>query len=212
MGTGKNVIYFIPHQDDETLTFGSSIYSHIQAGHTVHVVLLTDGSGTAVGKRLGLDKETLVNARNLEFHKALAVLGVREKNIHKMGIQDSTMTVEQAKKIMLDFYKKYPGASLKTYTYTDFHTDHKNAGLALKELSEEGLVNDVRFYVRRGENANGKRLYRSNYKEEHYPFLLAASRSYNIENERIGMYGIGWKSVPDSFRRMEKEPWNYYHK
>lgn len=212
VGTGHNVIYYIPHQDDETLTFGSSIYSHIQAGHKVHVVLLTDGSGTVVGKRLGLDKETLVDARNREFYKALGVLGVRDANIHLMNFTDGELTIKQAKDTMKFFERKYPNASHKTYTYTDWHSDHRNAGLALKELSDEGIIGDARYYVRRGEKPEGKHLMRSNYKEEHFPFLLAASRSYNIKNEKIGMYGIGWESVPNSFKNMEKNPVNYYHR
>lgn len=212
VGTGHNVVYYIPHQDDETLTFGSSIYAHLQAGHTVHVVLLTDGGATAVGKRLGLSRQEVVSARNREFYKALGVLGVQKENIHLANFRDGELTVNQAKSVMRKFIAKYPNGSHKTYSYYDWHNDHKNAGLALRELENEGLVDDVRFYVRRGDEPSDVFLMRSNYKEEHYPFLLAASRSYNIKNERIGMYGIGWESVPRSFEAMEERPWNYYHR
>lgn len=212
VGISENVIYYIPHQDDETLTFGSSIYSHLQEGHAVHVVLLTDGSANIVGKRLGLTKKELVDARNREFDKALSVLGVNESNVYKMGFPDGEMTVSQAKEVMLYFANKYPDASHKTYTYTDWHNDHKNAGLALQELVDEGVIKNARYYVRRGEKPEGKMLLRSNYNEEHYPFLKAASRSYAVKNEKTGMYAIGWESVPDSFEAMEENPTNYFHR
>jgi len=210
--TGHDVIFYIPHQDDETLTFGSSIHYHIQSGHNVQVVLLTDGSSTVVGKRLGLDEETLVNARNKEFLLALSHLGVARENIHKMGFKDGSLTIEQAKKVMKKFSKKYPNASHKTYTYTDWHQDHRNAGFALKELAQKEKIHNTAYFIRRGEKPENKKLYASAYEVDAYPDLLAASRSYNVIDYKNGMYGMCWKSVPKSFQAMEKDPKNYYHR
>lgn len=212
VGTGHHVVYYIPHQDDEILNFGSSIYHHVQAGHTVHLVLLTDGSATVVGKRLGLTKEEVTKARNREFFRSATILGIHEDNIYYVGHKDGELTVEQSKQVMKEFAKKYPSASHKAYTYTDWHNDHRNSGLALKELLDEGVIEDARFYIRRGENPEGIQKIRAGYKDEYFPFLYAASMAYKIENEQTGMYGIGWKSAHKSFERMFDDPINYYHK
>lgn len=211
-GTKHTVIFYIPHQDDETLTFGTSIIYHLESGHNVQVALLTDGSETRVGKKLGLDKATLVEARNREFDLALLFLGVKPEHIHKMGYKDGSLSIEEAKTVMKKFARKYPTASHKTYSYTDWHSDHKNAGLALKELTEKNVLGNSSYFLRRGQSAKGLQIYKAKYKEEYYPYLLAASRAYNIKDESEGWYGIGWESVANSFKSMESNPVNYYHR
>src|SRR5699024_8959520 len=115
-----------------------------------------------------------------------SVLGVKTENIHKFNFADGKLKQREARNIMEGFETLYPNASHKTYSYHDWHNDHKNAGLALKALTDNGKVSDARFYVRRDSEPEDVFLMRSNYKEEHYPFLLAASRAYNIKNEKLG--------------------------
>lgn len=39
-------VYFVPHQDDETLSMSVDILRHIAAGRETHIVLFTDGGNT----------------------------------------------------------------------------------------------------------------------------------------------------------------------
>src|SRR5665647_3106621 len=41
-------IFFVPHQDDETLTMGADIAAHYQAGREIIVVQVTDGAKSGV--------------------------------------------------------------------------------------------------------------------------------------------------------------------
>ena len=39
----KTVLFFIPHQDDETITFSPAIQRYISERYDVHIILSTDG-------------------------------------------------------------------------------------------------------------------------------------------------------------------------
>ena len=55
--TSNVVVFVAAHQDDELLSMGSSIVSHVQAGYRVYVIPATDGQATGarfkVAERLG---------------------------------------------------------------------------------------------------------------------------------------------------------------
>lgn len=172
-----NVLFFVPHQDDEVLTLGVGIRSHVEAGHNVHVILCTDGSGSIVRDRLNgltpcglhgmithnpsaegypfVEDVDFIKARDDEFKAACLALGVPSSNIHisRLAVQDGTLAVWRAKQIMRYYLNLYPNASVKTHTYNGEGlgqlADHYNLGKALKELVDEGYyaVSDARWYV-----------------------------------------------------------------
>lgn len=209
----SHVIFYVPHQDDDTLAFGVGIMNHYYGGHNVHIVMLTDGAASAVRKWTGLSVLDFTTARNTEFEHAMGAIGIKPNRIEYSNLKDGAMTVEQVEKVILKYEAKYPGAKHKTYSDTDTHTDHRNAGQALRNLLGEGKVSDGRFYVRRGSQApKGMKLTTEPFIEAYRPFLMAASASYNIRNEVKGFYGIGHRSVKASFRTFEKQPQSRYHK
>ncbi|WP_170140649.1 PIG-L family deacetylase [Oceanobacillus arenosus] len=210
-GDGNQVIYYIPHQDDEVLTFGVSIYSYLQQGYDVHVVLLTDGSNSGIRKQLGMTKEAFVTARNQEFDKALAVLGVKSENITKRAYTDGQLTEEQVEAVIKEYNKKYPMAIHKTFSYYDPHPDHAAAGNALRNLVQQEILTDAAYYIGPNYTPTNVDILKDSYDSSYYPFIKAASQSYNVENEIIGMYGIGWKSVPKQFEFLESDPMSRYH-
>jgi len=208
---GEQVIYYVPHQDDEVITFGVSIYHHLQQGDEVHVVLLTDGSSSGVRKQMDLTEEEFIAARNREFDHALGVLGVDEENIVKKGYKDGALTVEQVEAIITEYDNKYPEASHKTFSYYDPHPDHANAGKALKNLQDQGVLTDATYYFGNNFTPTNVEIKQDPYDESYYPFIKEASRSYQVQDEANGMYGIGWKSVPDYFKELEANPVSRYH-
>lgn len=109
---GDSVIFFIPHQDDEMLSFSTTIKRYIDKGCDVKVVLMANGSKSKARLTLNgednricgvhkylhnplkegymientsieyIDEEILSDYRNDEFYRALVVMGVPYKNIY----------------------------------------------------------------------------------------------------------------------------------
>lgn len=107
----KDVLFFIPHQDDEMLSFSTVIKQYMDNGYNVNIVLMTDGSNVGVNNVIngtngickihnkkhnpklegakinGLNINTfsiqnLVQCRNEEYFRALYKLGLDKSNIH----------------------------------------------------------------------------------------------------------------------------------
>lgn len=209
----SNVVYYIPHQDDEALTFGVSIMAHLKGGHNVHVVLLTDGAASAVRKKLNMTEKEFTAARNREFALSLKNMGVKKANIHYMNYKDSQLTVSNVDKVVRSFEKKYPKAKHKTFSWTDSgNHDHSNAGKALVSLQKKKVVSDARYYVRRGDNPKGLRLTTDRYQSVHAPIYKKVSKAYSTYNPKTGFYAVGRTSVKKSFIEFDKKPLSRYHK
>ena len=209
----NHVVFYIPHQDDEALTFGVGIMNHIKAGYQVHVVLLTDGSASNVRKKMGMTEEEFTKARNKEFALSMKHMGVKTSNVKYMGFKDSQLTVAQVEKVIKSYEKKYPKARHKTFSYTDKDNhDHSNAGIALKNVQKSKITSDARYYVRRGDNPLGLRLVTERYNKAYTPTMKLVSDAYSIENKKQGLHGIGRKSVRKSFEAFDKQPLSRYHR
>ena len=209
----SHVVFYVPHQDDEVLTMGSGIISHLSSGHNVHVVLLTDGGASRVREQLGMERSAFVAARNRELSYALDILGVKRENVYSANIRDGELTIDATKEVIRHFESMYPNAKHKTYTYTDGHPDHANAGEALRQLTEAGEVTDARYYIRRGEWPEGVGvLMRTLLSDSDAKILRSTAQAYSLVSERRGFYGIGYRSVPKSFDAFLEIPINYYHR
>ncbi|MGE0085827.1 MAG: glycosyltransferase [Desulfococcaceae bacterium] len=74
--TGAKVLVLAPHPDDETLGCGGSVCIHADAGDTVKIVFLTDGSkGDSSGTA---EKEAYIALRRNEAEQACKCLGVSD--------------------------------------------------------------------------------------------------------------------------------------
>lgn len=212
--TGDNtIVYYIPHQDDEVISFGVAIYNSLQEGKDVHIALLTNGANSQVRKKLNLTKKEFTEARNKEMEKALQALGVDLDNLSRRNFEDGELTVEQVENVMKEYVEKYPNAEHSTFSYLDPHSDHSNSGIALRNLIEEGIIPEGKFYI--GPNYEPEEdieIEADPYDDSYYPIILAASQSYNIVDEEHGFYGIGWKSVPSQFESLESNPRSIYHR
>lgn len=205
------VIYYVPHQDDELLTFGASIYDHIVKGHDVYVVLLTDGAASYVRDVLNMSEEEFTEARNREFDAAIEVLGVPLEHVEKKGYPDGGLLVEQVEEIIKEYHTRFPRAHHKATSYLDPHPDHASAGLALKNLMDKGLIENGQFYFGYSYTPEGVEIKEDDYDESYYPVIIAASLEYKIEDSESGRYGIGWRSVGKAFRLLEEDPISRYH-
>lgn len=146
------VLFVTPHQDDESLSMGAAIRAHLEAGHDVHVLLLTTGQNSAARSKTSLDVPQFIEARDDEMKRACRRLGVRFANIHviPMRAEDGALTVEGAIDGISWFLFEHPDAWVKTYSdrsVSGRHSDHINTGKAAKQLFDEGTITNLRFYV-----------------------------------------------------------------
>lgn len=135
--SGSKQIFFVPHQDDEFLTFGLAILRAVEDGCEVHVVLCTDGSLDDFRNQLGSGKrcyleadrrihwrrhaypisvEEFVDIRDREFLAGCASLGVRPGNVHiapHRGL-DGSLTAELSKRIIASYVNMLPDAVVCT--------------------------------------------------------------------------------------------------
>jgi LmbE family N-acetylglucosaminyl deacetylase len=79
-----SAVVFAPHPDDETLGCGGTMARKAAAGASIHVVVLTDGSGTKAGR----PHDEHVALRRAEAVTAMARLGVGESNLRFLDFPD----------------------------------------------------------------------------------------------------------------------------
>ena len=209
----SHVVFYVPHQDDEALSFGLGIINHVKSGHVVHVVLLTDGSASFVRKKLEMTEKEFTEARNKEFRLSLAAMGVKPQNIDYLNYKDSQLTVKNVEEVIKKYEKKYPNAKHKSFSWTDSgNHDHQNAGKALNNLQKTKKISDARYYVRRGDQPKGVKLTTEKYNALFKPIYQKVSKAYSTYEPDKGFYAIGRTSVKKSFIEYDKQPLSRYHK
>lgn len=233
-------LFFVPHQDDEALTFGAGIRNHLNVGDECHVILYTDGSSSNVVKQLNgetkssmhrkllnpkhegytpLDRVDLVRYRNDEFLRSCLALGLPVENVHfAQQLKDGTTTVEACEALIREYTDRYPGARVKTFTNLGGnHRDHANMGSAALHLYEQGEIADLRLYVEPYNLRQAKKAHRGIqvYKEKpetHRESVVASLSEYKKWNPALEQFAIGYHSVRKEIDAAIANPVSYYHK
>ena len=211
--------FLVPHQDDELLTYGVGILSHLWNGDDVHLVLMTDGSKSVarkvISKKLGreMSEQEFRIARTKEFKRSAQILGVPEGNIHYENYVDGQLTAEDVKYVVTKLNKKYPGSKFKAISYLDPHTDHAATGEGLQQLYDEGVVDDVRFYLSSYNfgTVRTRGTIEDKYQERFQPLIEGAALAYNRWQPELGWYAAGHTSVPKLYPPLIEKPYSRYH-
>lgn len=224
----NKVFYFVPHQDDETLTMGASIAAHVKAGKEVHVVLLTDGAASSaiqsVNARLKNEGRSSITtgqfsaARDVEFVAATQRLGVQQRNLHYERLKDGQTTSHIAEAVVDRYLAMYEGASFKSMSWLDLHKDHYLFGYALNNRCVKNPKIDCRFYQFAPYQKTNPTALAVNkvaipksgiYRDA--VAIQAAAAEYRIWNPSQGRYSIGYLSVRSSFDYLIQNPTSLYH-
>lgn len=221
-----NVIYYVPHQDDEILSFGVSIIHHIIEGHQVHLVFYTDGSSSKAlnyfnGNEIcplhqemhdfQFDEQKFSEVRNQEMIWSSQCLGVHPSHFHWcQDTKDGQFSVNSGIDLITRFEAKFPNAQHMALSYTDPHPDHANMGKALLKLLQQGKVQHGKFYLKTLELDKFDGI-EDPCKEEYLPFLHAAQQAYKVYKPEAGLYAIGNHSVASTFEIQYKNPRCKYH-
>lgn len=226
-------IFFIPHQDDETLQAAVDILNHLAAGREVIIVLYTTGKGSFVQDVLNgdgtsaywgtahnpylegyteLTDDDFSAARNREFQSALGQLGVLPENIHLRAID--LVTKDTVKALMLEYVDTYGtvGVSYKAMSYYDTSVSHQYSGQSLLELYNEGIVTDSRFYIARSDWSLSRPGTTYTATAAQKEKIKKAARCYEAWNPVSGAYAIGYHSVYAQFNAYLANPQNKIHK
>jgi LmbE family N-acetylglucosaminyl deacetylase len=214
------VLFFSPHQDDETLTMGASISNHVNFAHDVHVILATDGISSNARLQTPLSRTQFTKARDDEFRRACLALGVPAANIHisRFAAIDGQLTQARAVDVIMEYMEKFPGASVKTHTDKGAaigqHPDHTNLGKAARQLLNAGVITDLRFKIEPYEindfSSTGISWYIENTATPDK--VKAALNEYKRVDTAQGMYGIGNLSVPAEINLVMSNPVSYVHR
>jgi hypothetical protein len=226
-------IFFIPHQDDETLSMGVAITQHLDAGREVIAVLYTDGAGSVAQKILNgeagsswwggthnpvtegynpIDNQKFSEARINELKSALMQLGVKAENIHIRNLaSDGTLTLDEVKSLVLEYAQNYPGASFKAMSQHDGSLSHSLSGQALVDLYNQTAVTDVRLYVSRNDwtRVTVGSTVTANTSQAFR--IKKAAFVYQAWNPAVESFAIGYHSVSPQFNSMLANIQNRQH-
>lgn len=219
--TGKRLYFYTPHQDDETLWAGQILAHHSLVAREVHIVLGTDGSTSKIRDSLngltsngwwgdyhypvregipaplsGLD---FAQARDRELLQAAKQLGVPPERVHlRSSVRSSSITVDEAKALILENEALTPGAGHYTTHWTDPDPNHASLGEALRQLTLSGDITDSRWVVRRSQigtvTGNVEYVVPSTYAAEAKHMAQAACKCYSSwappESYAIGRHSV----------------------
>lgn len=97
----KNIVVFSPHPDDEVLGCGGTIAKKLSRNYSVFIVFMTDGAGgheySHYGKASGLTSLQLKEIRKQEAMNADRILGVPQKNLVFLGMEDRRLLENRGK-------------------------------------------------------------------------------------------------------------------
>jgi hypothetical protein len=167
------VIFYAPHQDDETLAMGGSIAENIRMGNPVYVVLFGNGGGskaleTLNGKspcnfhhtthHFNLSKEEFIQSRNAELIAACKTLGVHRIYIanNGSGWDESIGLINLTKRfkdLIIYFRDQFPNAS---HNFISGNCDldpeeprqisHRAGAIAINNLFVTRFVSKIQLY------------------------------------------------------------------
>ena len=209
-------VFFIPHQDDETLTMAADIRAHFIAGRQVVIVQVTDGSASqaretmCTNKGVCLTVPEFVVARNAEQFAAIQHLAPGAQIFYE-NYQDGALTQAQATTTITKYMSLFPNGSYKTMSWLDEHPDHIALGEALRAMNNAGLIpdSDSRFEQFR---AYWDTMPMTGLFIDPDATVTAAYEAYYYWNPAIGRYAIGSQSVPAFFEAGRLDSRSKYHK
>ena len=180
-------MFYVQHQDDETIFGGSAVIDAIKSvgSDNVYIVLVTDGSGS--------------NVFNSERYKDIT-------HQQKVDLRDN----ELLKDTVLYFENSFNNVTHITHSYKyETHVQHIATGNTINNLYINGIIKDCRFLAREDKISG---ISRSNLiesvadDEEERKKVLNACREYELDNKDMVREGIGYKSVRGLFIKLTSNP------
>jgi LmbE family N-acetylglucosaminyl deacetylase len=87
--SGKSILIFTPHPDDETFSMGGTLAILAKQKNQIHIVIYTNDNKGSLD--LEMTRERLARIRRAEEEKACSILGISIENIHWLGYDDGDL-------------------------------------------------------------------------------------------------------------------------
>ncbi len=117
-----NVLVLAPHPDDEVFGCGGAIIRHRQQGHSVRVVIVTDGSA-AVAHPDETARAAYIASRQQESNAAAAILGCDAPEF--WGIPDRQLVADEAFiQRLVEYFQQHQIQRVYTTSPWEVHPDH----------------------------------------------------------------------------------------
>ncbi|MBU3137152.1 cell wall-binding repeat-containing protein [Clostridium gasigenes] len=212
---GEKVVFYSQHQDDETLFAGSAIVDAIESvgSENVHIVLITDGSGSEVfnwPKYINYPISEKVALRNNEFNASLSKLGVNLNNVIYLNQPENNINYDSLRQTVNYFETTYSNVTHVAHSYKyDTHPQHLTSGQLIYSLYNDGVIKDCRFFTTSEDvsRLNTDFLIESvcdtNLEKQR---VLSAAFEYSLDNKDMVREGIGYKSVERLFNILTNDP------
>lgn len=142
--TGKRVLVFAPHPDDETLACGGSLSIHAAAGDEIKVVLLTNG--VAGDSKSTTDRNDYIAIRREETVKACNILGI--EYVAFLDFEDRELAGSQnALYQIIETINNFKPELIYAPSALDFHPDHRAAHFLVCYAVRSCKIDfDIAFY------------------------------------------------------------------
>ncbi|MEH7437948.1 cell wall-binding repeat-containing protein [Neobacillus drentensis] len=177
----RPILYIVPHQDDEILTFGVDIRNELTRGRQVHLILLTKGEDSNARNILNgaiycqihkvyhdpvkekykagsLTPDEFADARTDEYFRASMALGVPKSNIHTEFIPTGKYYGSEIRAIIEQYLNVFPNADIRTFSWFDEHSAHALLGKTVQGMQEDGVLQ--RYQAKYLISINTDRFYR----------------------------------------------------
>ena len=137
--TGKSVLVFTPHPDDDTFMCGGTMELLAKHGNTVRIVIYTNDNKGSLD--LEMTRERLAVIRRAEEEAACAVLGIPKENLTWLGYEDGDLEYANPQRLRGEacrLIKKFRPDAVFTLDPGDefvrWHkTDHRMAAMITKD-------------------------------------------------------------------------------
>lgn len=138
-------VVFVPHPDDETLGCGGTILRMRQLGTTVHLVFMTDGSGSHAHLMPSRD---LAARRMKEAFAAAEALGVPQNAVHWLAFPDGQLfaRIDEATARVQDILAEVQPRSVFVPHHHELPVDHR-ATTAIARLTLSSSVRCFEYPV-----------------------------------------------------------------
>ena len=136
-GSSYPVLIVAPHPDDETLGAGGKVAMLELDGHSVHVLVLTDGSQLFVS-RFGTDSNPppgeISRLRKRETERAFTELGGNPNQIRYLDFPDGKLSehLAEAANELTSVIRELEPRRIYVTSPFEYHPDHRAANTAVK--------------------------------------------------------------------------------
>lgn len=223
----ETYVFYVPHQDDETLFMSSVIINAIDDNIETIIVCVTDGSKSkaidTINKYLEnedlpqIDSHEFVVARNEELLSATSFMGVEEENVYFMNQIDADLNYHDIENLVKKFENKYRNATHITLIGDVFcsteeekltHMDHRLIGNVVYNMVKSKKIDSAKFisYIEKKENTK-----KINLKSSQKKRYQNAMESYGVWDPQNDKYSIGYISVGKLFDFHKNNPVNEYY-